>query len=183
MLEITEGSSITIDGIVITTIPRDILRSRLNAIPQEPFFIRGTLRFNADPFHLQNDDEIITALSKVHLWTLIQNKGGLDTILDTEFFSHGQRQLFCLARAILRKSKIVVLDEATSSVDSASEALMQEVIRKEFKGCTILAVAHRLEGILDFDRIALLGEGELKELDTPGALLGRKSAFRELYES
>ncbi len=159
------------------------MRSRLNAIPQEPFFIRGSIRYNADPFRTQSDESIIKALSSVHLWDLIQSKGGLDTKLDIEFFSHGQRQLFCLARAILKKGKIVVLDEATSSVDKENEELMQRVIREEFKGCTVLAVAHRLEGILDFDRIALLGEGELREFESPGSLLARKSEFRALYES
>ncbi|KIM99556.1 hypothetical protein OIDMADRAFT_125496 [Oidiodendron maius Zn] len=152
MLEITDDSSITIDGVDITTIPRQLVRERLNAIPQEPIFITG-------------------------------NKGGLDADLDAEFFSHGQRQLFCLARAILRKSKVVILDEATSSVDTKSDELMQKVIRSEFNDCTIIAVAHRLDTILDFDRIALLSGGELLEFDTPKALLGRPSAFRELYNS
>jgi ATP-binding cassette subfamily C (CFTR/MRP) protein 1 len=183
MLEITEESSITIDGIDITRLPREIVRSRLNAIPQEPFFIRGTVRYNADPYQQHTDAAIIAAIEKVHLWDLVRNKGGLNTQLDAEFFSHGQRQLFCLARAILRKSKVVVLDEAPSNVDTKSDELMQQVIRKEFKYCTIIAVAHRLDTILDFDKIALLSAGELKEFDTPQALLARPSAFRELYNS
>jgi len=183
MLEISEESMITIDGIDITSIPRDTVRSRLNAIPQEPFFVKGTVRSNADPFRQHTDAAIIVAIQKVHLWDLVRNKGGLDTELDSEFFSHGQRQLFCLARAILRKSKMVILDEATSNVDSKSDELMQKVIREEFKACTIIAVAHRLDTILDFDKIALLGAGELKEFDTPRALLARPSAFKELYDS
>lgn len=183
MLEVTEDSSITIDGIDITKLPRETVRSRLNAIPQEPFFIRGTVRANADPLHLHTDTAIITAIKKVQLWEIVQNKGGLDTLLDAEFFSHGQRQLFCLARAILRKSKVVILDEATSNVDTKSDDLMQEIIRKEFHDCTIIAVAHRLDTILDFDRIALLSQGSLKEFDTPQALLNRDSAFKELYNS
>lgn len=183
MLEVTKDSSITIDGIDITQLPREIVRSRLNAIPQEPFFIRGTIRANADPYQQHSDADIITAVSKVHLWDLVRNKGGLDSQLDAEYFSHGQRQLFCLARAILRKSKVVVLDEATSSVDTKSDELMQKVIREEFGDCTVIAVAHRLDTILDFDKIALLSKGELMEFDTPKALLGRASAFRELYNS
>jgi len=183
MLEISEDSVITIDGIDITKLTRDIVRERLNAIPQEPFFVKGTVRANADPFHQHTEAAIITAIQKVHLWDLVRNKGGLDTELDAEFFSHGQRQLFCLARAILRKSKVVILDEATSNVDTKSDELMQQVIREEFKACTIIAVAHRLDTILDFDKIALLSAGELKELDTPQALLARPSAFRELYNS
>lgn len=183
MLELTSDSSITVDGIDITTVPRQVVRERLNAIPQESFFITGNARRNADPYGLHTDAAIITAISKVHLWDLVKQKGGLDVELDAEFFSHGQRQLFCLARAILRKSKLVILDEATSSVDRKSDELMQEVIRKEFSDCTIIAVAHRLDTIMDFDRIALLGGGELIEFDTPQALLARPSAFRELYNS
>lgn len=183
MLELAPGSSITIDGIDISTLPRQLVRSRLNAIPQEPFFVKGTIRSNADPYSVHTDAAIINAIQKVHLWSLVQAKGGLDSQLEADFFSHGQRQLFCLARAILRKSKVVVLDEVTSSVDKVSDALMQKIIRGEFEGCTIIAVAHRLDTILDFDRIALLGGGRLVEMDTPERLLGRESAFKELFNS
>lgn len=183
MLELSDDSSITVDGVDISTIPRQVVRERLNAIPQEPFFITGNARMNADPYGIHTDAAIIEAINKVHLWELVKQKGGLDAELDAEFFSHGQRQLFCLARAILRKSKLVILDEATSSVDRKSDELMQEVIRKEFNDCTIIAVAHRLDTIMDFDRIALLGGGGLVEFDTPQALLAGPSAFRELYNS
>lgn len=184
MLELTPESSITIDGIDITTIPRQIVRSRLNAIPQEPFFLKGTIRFNLDPYNTHTDAAIISAITRVQLWSVILSKSAsLDTELETEFFSHGQRQLFCLARAILRKSKVVVLDEVTSSVDSESDALMQRVIRQEFADCTIICVAHRLDTILDFDRIVLLNAGEMVECDNPRDLLERESRFRDLYYS
>ncbi|MCJ1383040.1 hypothetical protein MMC17_006153 [Xylographa soralifera] len=136
MLEITADSSTTIDGIDITKVPRQDIRSRINAIPQEPFFIKDTIRSNADPYRKHADAAIITAVRKVRLWENVMAKGGLDADLDTKFFSHGQRQLFCLARAILWRSKTVILDEVTSSVDAASDALMQKVIREEFKECT-----------------------------------------------
>ncbi|KAF7856278.1 hypothetical protein EAF04_009806 [Stromatinia cepivora] len=184
MLEIHPGSSILIDGIDISTLPRQTVRARLNAIPQDPFFLRSTIRTNADPYHLHPDTTIISALEKVQLWSLISSKGGLEAQLDTEFFSHGQRQLFCLARAILRGGRIIVLDEATSSVDSETDKLMQRVIREVFEGCTILAVAHRLDTIADFDRIILLGKGEVVETGTFAELMQKEGgAFRELYHS
>jgi len=183
MLEVSEQSSIAIDGIDITRLSREMVRARINAIPQEPFFIRGSVRANADPLQQHTDAVIIDAFKKVHLWEFVACKGGLDTELDADFLSHGQRQLFCLARAILRKGKVVIFDEATSNVDTETDELMQEVIRTEFRNCTMIVVAHRLDTILDFDRIALLSAGELKEFDTPEALLGRPSAFRDLYNS
>jgi len=183
MLELAPGSTLTIDGIDLATVPRQDVRAALNAIPQDPFLIKGSVRYNADPQNQHDDTTITEAIRKVELWDLVHAKGGLDTELDAEFFSHGQRQLFCLARAILRRSKIVVLDEVTSSVDVASDALMQRVIRQEFADATILAVAHRLDTIVDFDRIAVMDSGELVEFDTPKALLARNSRFRELYNS
>ena len=183
MLELTPSSSLTIDDVDITTLPRQQVRSHLNAIPQEPFFLKGTVRSNADPYGMHTDTAIILAITRVRLWAIVEGKGGLDAELDLDFFSHGQRQLFCLARAILRKSKVVVLDEVTSSVDHETDALMQRVIREEFGDCTIIAVAHRLDTLLDFDKIALLSKGELIEFDSPRALLARESAFKELYYS
>lgn len=183
LLEVTPESSLLVDGINITRIPREIVRSRFNAIPQDPFFMKGSIRFNLSPEISHSDAEIIEALSKVQLWPIVEPRGGLDAELDANFFSHGQRQLFCLARAILRKSKIVVLDEVSSSMDVTTDKLIQRIIRQEFAGSTIIAVAHRLNTILDFDRIALLSDGKLIELDSPLALLSRPSAFRELYNS
>lgn len=183
MLEVEPGSYITIDGVDITRVPRQKLRAALNAIPQEPFLTRGTVRVNADPLGTHTTQEIVDALRSVELWDLVQVKGGIDTDLDSNFFSHGQRQLFSLARALLRGSKIIILDEVSSNVDVVSDALMQRVIREKFGDCTILAVAHRLETIMDFDRVALMQEGQLVELDSPQALLARDSAFKELYES
>ncbi|KAK6614847.1 multidrug resistance-associated protein 1 [Botrytis cinerea] len=162
MLELHPGSSILVDG---------------------SLFLRSTIRTNADPYSVHTDLQIISALEKVQLWSLISSKGGLDAQLDTEFFSHGQRQLFCLARAILRGGRIIVLDEATSSVDSETDKLMQRVIREVFEGCTILAVAHRLDTIADFDRIVLLGNGEVVESGRFGELMEKEDAFRELYDS
>ncbi|EDN98254.1 hypothetical protein SS1G_13112 [Sclerotinia sclerotiorum 1980 UF-70] len=143
MLELHPGSSILVDGVDISTLPRQTVRARLNAIPQDPFFLRSTIQAQ----------------------------------LDAEFFSHGQRQLFCLARAILRGGRIIVLDEATSSVDSETDKLMQRIIREVFEGCTILAVAHRLDTIADFDRIVLLGKGEVVETGTFAELMQREGVI------
>jgi ATP-binding cassette, subfamily C (CFTR/MRP), member 1 len=181
MLELNSGT-ILIDGLDLSTLPRNCIRTSLNAIPQDPYFVAGTIRLNLDPYSTSTDALIISTLRKVDLLNTIISNGGLEAELDPDMLSHGQRQLFCLARAILRKSKIVVLDEATSSVDRKTDELMQRIIREEFKGCTIIAVAHRLETILDFDRIAVLDRGRLVECSSPEKLLAAESAFSALYD-
>ncbi|PQE11587.1 ABC multidrug transporter protein [Rutstroemia sp. NJR-2017a WRK4] len=176
MLDLTQGS-IIIDGIDISTLPRHEIRSRLTVLPQDPFFLIGTVRLNADPLGKKSDDEIISALVKVGLWETIRENGGLDAWIggsgSGEFLSEGQKQLFCLAGAILRKSKILVLDEATSRIDPQTDAKMQELIRKEFHDCTIIAVAHRLDGLVDFDQIVVLDKGRVVRMGVPSEILGR----------
>ena len=113
MLELDSGS-ILIDGIDISTIPRQEIRSRLVVIPQEPYLLAGSVRHNLDPEGSFQDDVIISALEKTKLWDVINKQGGLDAIVTDQLLSHGQRQLLCLAMAILRKGKILILDEATS---------------------------------------------------------------------
>ncbi|KAH8805003.1 P-loop containing nucleoside triphosphate hydrolase protein [Xylogone sp. PMI_703] len=182
MLDFSSGS-ILIDGVDISTIPRQEIRSRLIALPQDPFFLSGTVRSNADPMGLMDDDSIMTALKKTGIWEVIETKGGLDADMHAEFLSHGQRQLFCLARAMLRKSRILVLDEAMSSVDVNTEKIMERLIREEFSGYTIIAVSHRLEGLLDFDKVAVLDKGRLVDFDSPNALLARPGIFKDLYSA
>lgn len=187
MLEVTRGT-ITIDAVDIATTPREVLRERLNVIPQDALFLSGTVRANLDPFAAVNSDEtLISALCTVGLWNVVSQAGGLDIPLDPEsLLSHGQRQLFCLARALLNRSRssILVLDEATASVDLQTDAVMQRIIREEFKGCTIIAVAHRLGTIRDFDRVVVLDQGRVVEDGKPDELLDNEwSWFRKLRDS
>ncbi|ATZ58539.1 hypothetical protein BCIN_16g02970 [Botrytis cinerea B05.10] len=181
MLDLSQGG-IFIDNIDITRLPREQIRSCLNAIPQEPFFLKGTLRDNLDPHGVSEDASLIKALEMVSLKSIIPSTNNLDCEMDAEVLSHGQKQLFCLARAIVRPAKILIMDEATSNVDQETDALMQGIIRDVFGGCTIIAVAHRLNTIVDFDRIALFDNGELMECDSPANLLARPSLFKKLYE-
>ncbi|KAJ4303189.1 hypothetical protein N0V90_002082 [Kalmusia sp. IMI 367209] len=177
-----EGGSIEVDGLNISTLPREIIRARLIAIPQDPFLLSLSVRQNADPSDSIDDEAIIVALEKVQLWSILQSRGGLDAQMKTQPLSQGQQQLFCLARAMLRSSKILVLDEATSNVDAETDALMQRIIRKEFSQHTIITVAHRLNTIRDSDVVAVLDNGRLAEFGPPTELLAREnSLFNELH--
>ncbi|KAK2786100.1 hypothetical protein FQN52_007979 [Onygenales sp. PD_12] len=182
MEEIT--GCITVDGVDLSTIPRNDVRSRLICIPQDAYLFSGTVRHNVDPTGSAPDDAIIGALQKVQLWEAISNKGGLDAETTDTFLSHGQRQLFCLARALLRTSRVIIFDEGTSSVDEKTDELIQRLIRQEFKYHTIIMIAHKLDTILDFDKVAILSGGELVECGDPMALLATESsAFFKLYNA
>ncbi len=181
-LEIDSGM-ITIDGIDISTIPRQEVRRRLNTLPQEPFFLHGSVRENIDPLQTSNDDRIIEVLRTVRMWDFFESRGGLDSGVNEENLSHGQKQLFCLARAMVKKGSILIMDEATSSVDSEMDELMQRILRKEFEGRTLITVTHRLHTVLDFDQVVLLEKGRIIEIGNPRELLATKSSFHALYES
>ncbi len=154
MLEIRE-ELIMIDGVDLSTIPRKLLRERLTVIPQEPIFLKGTIRQNLDPLDLgKNDSTAKVVLRKVGLWSIVTNAGGLDVPMEVEdLLSHGQRQLFCPARAMLRHSTVLIIDEATAataSVDLQTDNVMQQIITDHFTNCTIIAVTHRLQTIRKF---------------------------------
>ncbi|KAL9595555.1 MAG: hypothetical protein Q9219_006375 [cf. Caloplaca sp. 3 TL-2023] len=183
MIEL-KGGSINIDGVDISTIPRKEVRRRIIGLPQDVLLLNGTVRLNIDPYKQASDQAVIGALQDVRLWDNISAKGGLDAQVDDINLSHGQKQLFCLAQALLRPSSILILDEATSSVDDLTDALIQRIIRQKFAKHTIIAVAHKLETIIDFDKVAVLDYGTLKEYDRPHALLAKEdSRFRMLYRS
>ncbi|XP_043846485.1 ATP-binding cassette sub-family C member 4 [Dromiciops gliroides] len=171
---------IWIDKILTTEIGLHDLRKKMSIIPQEPVLFTGTMRKNLDPFNEHTDEELWNALKEVQLKEAIEDLPGK---LDTELaeagsnFSVGQRQLVCLARAILRKNRILIIDEATANVDPRTDELIQKTIREKFDQCTVLTIAHRLNTIIDSDRIMVLDAGRLKEYDEPYVLLQNKESL------
>ncbi|KAK5580921.1 hypothetical protein RB653_000948 [Dictyostelium firmibasis] len=166
--------TIEIDGIDITELGLNPLRSRMAIIPQDPVLFAGSVRYNLDPFDQYDDHEIWEAIENAHLLKAIKDlDGGLDAMVQDggDNFSVGQRQLLVIGRALLKKANIIVLDEASSSIDIASDALIQETIRTKFADCTVLTIAHRLGTIADSDKIMVLDKGELIEYDSPSELL------------
>ncbi|XP_041776332.1 multidrug resistance-associated protein 1 isoform X12 [Anopheles merus] len=175
------GGSIVIDGQDISQLGLHALRSRLTIIPQDPVLFSGTLRINLDPFNAHSDDDIWKALEHAHLKSFVK---GLTAGINHEVteggenLSVGQRQLICLARALLRKTKVLILDEATAAVDLETDDLIQRTIRTEFKDCTVLTIAHRLNTIMDSDKVIVLDKGQIVEFAPPAELLQSKnSAF------
>jgi len=183
IVDATEGC-ILIDGVDIATVSLYDLRSRITIIPQDPVLFSGTLRFNLDPFDAYDDARLWAALEHAHLKEFVETQP--DRLYhrvseNGENISVGQRQLLCLARAILRRSQLVVLDEATASIDVATDTLIQQTIRSEFIVSTVITIAHRISTVLDYDRIMVLKQGKLVEFDTPKTLLeDRRSLFYEL---
>ncbi|KRJ97649.1 uncharacterized protein Dyak_GE18601, isoform D [Drosophila yakuba] len=175
------GGRISIDGVDIASMGLHMLRSRLTIIPQDPVLFSGSLRINLDPFEIKTDDEIWKALELSHLKSFVKSlAAGLNHEISEggENLSVGQRQLVCLARALLRKTKVLVLDEATAAVDLETDDLIQKTIRTEFKECTVLTIAHRLNTILDSDKVIVLDKGQITEFASPTELLDNpKSAF------
>ncbi|KAL3712035.1 hypothetical protein TMatcc_000730 [Talaromyces marneffei ATCC 18224] len=183
LLECSQGH-ILIDGVDISTLDPNLVRSRLNLITQEPFLYEGSVRENATPWQHDtvSDESIIDVLTRVDLWDKIKSLGGLDAPFKENLISHGQQQLFCLARALLRESNILILDEPTSHIDPATDATIQRIIREDFQNRTVIMIAHRLQSLVDFDRVFVLDSGHLVEDGPPMTLLkDESSAFAALY--
>ncbi|XP_050230621.2 uncharacterized protein LOC126679597 [Mercurialis annua] len=185
LVEPTEGK-IVIDGLNIATIGLHDLRSRFAIIPQDPTLFVGSIRYNLDPLLPYTDQEIWEVLDKCHLRAAIQEKEeGLNSQVaqDGSNWSMGQRQLFCLGRALLKKSKILLLDEATASIDNATDSIIQKTIRSEFAECTVITVAHRIPTVMDCTKVLAISDGKLAEYDEPLKLMSKEgSLFGQLVK-
>ncbi|KAL4503360.1 hypothetical protein ABPG72_000966 [Tetrahymena utriculariae] len=187
LLRIIEAfkGKITIDGVDISKIRLDQLRHKITIILQDPILFDGTLRDNIDPLNKFNDEEIIQTLEKCQLQKLTQSEKGLNTYINEsgDNLSVGEKQLVCIARALLKKSKIVLIDEATANIDIQTDHMIQQTISSVFKDCTVLTIAHRLNTILNSDRILVLSQGHIEEFDSPANLIKNpNSHFYSLYQ-
>ncbi|XP_027741237.1 multidrug resistance-associated protein 1 isoform X5 [Empidonax traillii] len=177
--EAAEGE-IIIDGINIAKIGLHDLRFKITIIPQDPILFSGSLRMNLDPFDQHSDEDIWRSLELAHLKNFVSSlpdKLNHECAEGGENLSVGQRQLVCLARALLRKSKILVLDEATAAVDLETDKLIQSTIKSQFEECTVLTIAHRLNTIMDYTRVLVLERGEVVECGSPEQLLQERGIF------
>ena len=178
IVEAAQGS-ILIDDLDIRFLGLQDLRARLTIIPQDPVLFAGTIRENLDPFSMVSDEALWYALDNASLKSYIlrqPEKLDYNVLQNGENFSVGQRQLICLARALVRKTNILVLDEATAAIDVETDSIIQKTIRREFKDATILTIAHRINTVIDYDRILVLEQGSIVEYDSPQVLLSRKDS-------
>ncbi|KAG6354150.1 hypothetical protein INS49_004754 [Diaporthe citri] len=194
-------AALVIDGTPLRCVNRSALRQRIIAVPQEAVFLPdgSTFRANLDPSEISSAEECQVVLAAVDLWEFVQGRGGLDTGMSASTLSAGQRQLMSLGRALLRRRTrarnlgmggggseggLLLLDEVSSSVDHETERLMQDIIKKEFKDYTIIAVSHRLDMIMDFDRVVVMDTGEVVEVGNPMELAGEtESRFGDLVRA
>ncbi|KAF8401477.1 hypothetical protein HHK36_012416 [Tetracentron sinense] len=179
------GGKIIIDGVDICKLGLHDLRSRFGIIPQEPVLFEGTVRSNIDPIGLYSDEEIWKSLERCQLKNVVAAKPDkLDaSVVDNgDNWSVGQRQLLCLGRVILKRSRVLFMDEATASVDSQTDGVIQKIIREDFLTCTIISIAHRIPTVMDCDRVLVIDAGRAKEFDRPSHLLERASLFGALVQ-
>lgn len=191
MVELTSGQ-ITVDGVDISKLGLHDLRSKLAIVPQDPVLFNGTIRSNLDPPGKHDDAVLWDALHRVHMGSAIQGISGsigegghgLDLVVNEKGnnFSAGERQLLSLARAILSGVKVVVLDEASASLDNHTDMLIQKTVREQLSDRTVLTIAHRLATIADSDRVLVIDAGEVVEFDTPRSLMERGGYFARLVD-
>ncbi|XP_071328193.1 multidrug resistance-associated protein 1-like isoform X2 [Trachinotus anak] len=182
ILEAAKGR-IVIDGIDIAQIGLHDLRSRITIIPQDPVLFSGSLRMNLDPFEMCSDEDLWRALELAHLGSFVSalpQKLNHQCCEGGENLSLGQRQLLCLARALLRKTRILVLDEATAAVDLKTDQLIQSTIRTQFDDCTVITIAHRLNTIMDYTRVIVMDQGFIAETDSPSQLMCLRGHFYQM---
>ncbi|KAJ7103247.1 P-loop containing nucleoside triphosphate hydrolase protein [Mycena belliarum] len=181
------GGKITVDGIDISAIGLEDLRTRITIVSQDVSLFSGTIRSNLDPLGVNTDEECLDVLERCHLLPLLRHNASqseptlLDMPVNQGSLSAGERQLIALSRAILRRTNIIIMDEATSQIDSNLDDQIQKTIREELSGAIVITIAHRLKTIIDYDRILVLDDGELQEFDSPKALLQKTGGpFREM---
>ncbi|KAK9745777.1 ABC transporter [Popillia japonica] len=183
--EISSGT-ITIDSVKISSISLTALRSRLSCIPQDPFLFSGTIRENLDPLDEYREPEIWSAINNANLIATVRRMGGLDAEVSSggANFSAGQKQLLCLARALLHNAKILCIDEATANIDQATDRQIQCTLRSAFRKSTVITIAHRVQTVVDYDRVLVMGDGNVLEFDKPDLLLDDPSShFYRLVHS
>ncbi|KAK3787714.1 hypothetical protein RRG08_031943 [Elysia crispata] len=182
-----ESGSIVVDGLDISKLDLEHLRRGVSVIPQDPVLFTASVRYNLDPFKEFSDNDLWQALEKCHVKDLVQGlEGHLEFQVSEagENFSVGEKQLMCMARALLRDSKVVVLDEATAAVDLETDRQMQETLKDAFEGCTLLIIAHRLTSVVTCDRVMVMDNGQVHEFDTPENLMSRSnSMFKSMLEA
>ncbi|CAM8925218.1 unnamed protein product [Rhodiola kirilowii] len=179
------AGKIVVDGIDICTLGLHDLRSRFGIIPQEPVLFEGTVRSNIDPIGHYSEEEIWKSLERCQLKDVVAAKPEkLDALVvdNGDNWSVGQRQLLCLGRVMLKRSRILFMDEATASVDSQTDAVIQKIIREDFAACTIISIAHRIPTVMDCDRVLVIDAGLAKEYDSPARLLEWPSLFAALVQ-
>ena len=181
-----DGGKLVIDEVDASVIGVSTLRTNLSIIPQDPVLFSNTVRYNLDPFETASDDEVWETLKKVQMDDVVRAlpSGIQEQVAEGgENFSQGQRQLLCIARSLIRKPKILVMDEATASIDNSTDKIIQGMIRQNFTDATVLTIAHRLNTIMDSDRVLVLDDGNVAEFDSPQALLQKEgSLFRAMVE-
>ncbi|VUC23924.1 unnamed protein product [Clonostachys rosea] len=184
LMDVSHGT-ISIDGVDVSSIRPNVVRKRLLTLPQDALVLPGSIRLNLDPEREATNSILMQSLEDVHLATHIGSIG-LDGEIPSDFLSHGQKQLLALARALVKKrtrgGRILVLDEAMSSVDAESDAIMQSVVREAFSDCTVIAVVHRIKTILDFGMAAVLDRGEVVELGRPADLVNAGGHFANILQ-